>query len=139
MIMLEVWGKAADADLVLRIVKAAGEAPPEWFDRIARHRLQRLGRRAAATSPGLLVNLAEDASMAHQKAKAHNKETAEAPVTYTPQQRAEMEELERLLRDECEPCNGTGFKIWRGVTTAEACQHCDGTGRKPNSGKVAAA
>lgn len=58
-LMLDLWGKAADAKFTAEVIAAAGTAAPELFERLARERLK---RGQGKHTPGLLVAIAGDAA-----------------------------------------------------------------------------
>jgi hypothetical protein len=63
----EFWGTVPDPELVRLVMKSAGGAPPELFERIARERLK-VNRRQ--NRPGLLPFIAADAERTHLMAEA---------------------------------------------------------------------
>lgn len=78
-ICLNIWEKAADAKLIESVIRAAGAAPVEIFQRLADKKLS--GRDAARRhSSGLLIELAKDAAKTHEAVKHLAKpEKREAP------------------------------------------------------------
>jgi hypothetical protein len=99
-ITMQVWGKAADDALVIQIVRAAGAATVETFQRIAWLRLR--GRESAHKhTPGLLVALARDAQAADaqnalQRAREREKsaeQTRRLLAEMSPEDRAEFDRL----------------------------------------------
>jgi hypothetical protein len=99
-ITMQVWGKAADDALVAQIVKAAGAATTETFQRIAWLRLK--GRESARKhTPGLLVALAGDAQRADAQRAAERAQERQNVAAQTrrlladlsPEDRAEYDRL----------------------------------------------
>jgi hypothetical protein len=149
-ISLDTWGIALEDALITRIAEAAGAAPVATFERIARKKLS--GRNAARDhKPGLLVNLAEQASRSHAKETAINAaREAERPapaVVLTDEELRAAEGHELAMQEArerhaaaiagtlCDKCKGTGSKDrWinsGGVYGPKPfkCGPCNGTGR----------
>lgn len=93
-ITMQVWGKAADDALVSQIVRAAGAASVETFQRIAWLRLR--GREAGRKhTPGLLVALAGDAQRADAQNAQQRAREREQSAAQTRRLLAEMSDEER--------------------------------------------
>ena len=99
-ITMQIWGKAADDALVSQIVKAAGGASTETFQRIAWLKL-RGPESARKHTPGLLVALAGDAQRADAQRTAQRAQEREDATAQTkrlladlsPEDRAEYDRL----------------------------------------------
>jgi hypothetical protein len=65
---LHFWNRAADKGLIGQVIKAAGAAPVELFQRFVDDKLSPRGA-AKKHTPGLLIELARDAARTHQALK----------------------------------------------------------------------
>jgi hypothetical protein len=86
-LVLDVWGKKADEQLIAAIVRNAKGAPVDTFQNIVFRKIK--GRDAATRhSPGLLPELATDAHRAHEAYKAAQRIAPQPAPLLSPEERA---------------------------------------------------
>lgn len=147
-ITLRVWGKAADDTVIAEVIKAAGAAPVEYFQRIADRDKRLDQRKARDNSPRVLRYLAAEACTSFAKEQAiQARDEADRPkaVISTPEQFAELEKAEQAreaailaeqARPKCKACKGTGRgkEEWLNIgghygPRSKACPACEGSGK----------
>jgi len=136
-IALQAWDKEADQKLIHRIIEAAGNAPVELFEHIARARVRK--RDAAKYGPLLLVHIAADAASTHARRQSLAVEHEPGNAYYTPMTPAEIAaaiaELDAIPEKpvsapRCTGCKGTG-KVEHGIAGLfKNCGVCKGSGKR---------